>query len=63
MSLKNLGIDYIDLYLMHLPVGIKFDSDDELFPTDASGKIETKWVAQWLQEINFYFKINCFQYF
>lgn len=38
-SLENLGLDYIDLYLMHLPVAYKFVDDDTLMPKDETGKL------------------------
>ncbi|XP_026845244.1 aldo-keto reductase family 1 member C15 isoform X2 [Drosophila persimilis] len=34
LQLKLLGVDYIDLYLMHSPVGVKYVSDDDLMPHD-----------------------------
>jgi aldehyde reductase len=37
-SLDNLGLEYVDLYLMHWPLGYK--EGDELFPTDDLGKIQ-----------------------
>lgn len=38
-SLKDLGTDYLDLYLMHWPS--PFKSGDTLTPKNADGKIET----------------------
>ncbi|RWS14444.1 aldo-keto reductase-like protein [Dinothrombium tinctorium] len=35
-SLSNLGLEYLDLYLVHWPMG--FAEDGQLFPTDASGQ-------------------------
>ncbi|XP_017043463.1 aldo-keto reductase family 1 member B1 isoform X2 [Drosophila ficusphila] len=32
VQLKLLGVDYIDLYLMHSPVGVPYISDDDLMP-------------------------------
>ena len=37
-SLKDLGTDYVDLYLMHWPNAFK--SGDQLMPKDSNGKIE-----------------------
>jgi aldehyde reductase len=39
-SLKNLGLDYIDLYLIHSPVGYKHKDPEELHPKDAKGNVE-----------------------
>ena len=38
-SLKDLGTDYVDLYLMHWPSAFK--SGDQLMPKDSNGKIQT----------------------
>ncbi|XP_055614109.1 1,5-anhydro-D-fructose reductase-like [Uranotaenia lowii] len=40
LSLLRLGLDYIDLYLLHTPVALKYRSDDELKPLDSDGKVE-----------------------
>ncbi|KAI9783864.1 MAG: hypothetical protein M1816_001165 [Peltula sp. TS41687] len=37
-SLKDLGMDYVDLYLMHWPLA--FERGDNLFPKDQEGKIK-----------------------
>ncbi|XP_067907184.1 aldo-keto reductase family 1 member C23-like protein isoform X1 [Heterodontus francisci] len=37
-TLKSLQLDYVDLYLVHWPMGLK-PSEEELFPEDASGKV------------------------
>ncbi|XP_037907961.1 1,5-anhydro-D-fructose reductase-like [Hermetia illucens] len=39
-SLDNLGLDYIDLYLMHFPVGYKFIDDNHLLPKDEAGTLQ-----------------------
>jgi len=47
-SLKDLGLDYIDLYLMHWPAAFK--RGDELFPKDADGKpatLDIDYVDTW----------------
>ena len=38
-SLKDLGLDYLDLYLMHWPSS--FARGGELIPKDSNGKIKT----------------------
>lgn len=40
-SLENLGLDYIDSYLIHMPFGYKFNGWDEekMMPLDAEGKV------------------------
>lgn len=42
LSLNNLGLDYVDLYLMHSPIGFKYygDSAEQLLPKDAEGNFE-----------------------
>jgi len=35
-TLKNLGTNYVDMYLIHWPMG--YAEGDDLFPTDANGK-------------------------
>ncbi|KAL0260802.1 hypothetical protein SLS55_004493 [Diplodia seriata] len=39
-SLKDLGTDYVDLYLIHWPVA--FGRGDEVFPKDSNGKTKTE---------------------
>ena len=36
-SLKDLGVDYVDLYLMHWPGAFK--TGDDMFPRDSNGKV------------------------
>lgn len=38
-SLKNLGLDYIDQFLMHTPIGYEHREPEDLFPKDAEGKL------------------------
>ena len=42
ISLNNLGLDYIDLYLMHTPMGSKYFGDkfENLMPKDSEGNID-----------------------
>lgn len=37
-SLKNLKVDYLDLYLIHWPMGYQ-ESGDDLFPKNDKGEI------------------------
>lgn len=37
-SLKDLEMDYVDLYLMHWPLA--FERGDELFPRDSEGNVK-----------------------
>lgn len=39
-SLKLLDLDYVDLLLIHWPIGFNPNGNNELFPTDADGNIE-----------------------
>lgn len=36
-SLKNLDLDYIDLFLMHFPVSLHFESDEVMWPKCENG--------------------------
>lgn len=36
-SLKMLKLDYLDLYLVHLPLGFQYVSNDDMFPVDEKG--------------------------
>ncbi|KAL3276561.1 hypothetical protein HHI36_011935 [Cryptolaemus montrouzieri] len=47
-TLTNLGLDYLDLYLIHWPFGHKEDGDE--WPRDADGKLllsDTDYVDTW----------------
>ncbi|XP_037935693.1 aldo-keto reductase family 1 member B1-like [Teleopsis dalmanni] len=47
-TLKNLGLQYLDLYLIHWPMA--YQEDGELFPSDADGKTlysEVDYVDTW----------------
>lgn len=37
LSLNNLGVDYIDLLLMHFPVSLKHECDEEQWPKTEEG--------------------------
>jgi diketogulonate reductase-like aldo/keto reductase len=41
-SLKNLGLDYVDLYLIHFPIGFKYDEGTEKLKINEKGEIETE---------------------
>ncbi|XP_055377209.1 aldo-keto reductase family 1 member B1-like [Condylostylus longicornis] len=49
-SLKNFGLDYIDVYLMHWPYGYEYQGDKVMFPTDTSGNVilsDVDYVDTW----------------
>lgn len=39
-SLDNLGLDYIDLYLMHLPIAYKYVDEKTLLPKNEEGVLQ-----------------------
>lgn len=50
LSLKNLHLSYLDLYLIQLPVGIKYISDNHLLSYQADGTLAVNCVVA-LEEI------------
>lgn len=50
-SLENLQLDYIDLYLIHFPVGAKYQGDGIFKPLNAEKQTDlegrTDFVALW----------------
>jgi aldehyde reductase len=38
-SLENLRLDYVDLYLIHAPVGLTGKDDNDIFPFNADGTV------------------------
>ncbi|XP_011299335.1 alcohol dehydrogenase [NADP(+)] A [Fopius arisanus] len=47
-SLENLGLDYMDLYLIHWPVA--FQESDDMMPMDSSGRLllsDTDYLETW----------------
>jgi len=46
-TLKNFGLEYVDLYLMHWPYSYVYRGDNEMMPTDAKGEVELKWVTEY----------------
>lgn len=38
-SLENFGLDYVDLYLIHTPIGYEYREPEELLPKDSDGKL------------------------
>lgn len=51
LSLKNLKMDYVDLYLIHVPIGFNPKHDMDLLPVDEMGKpvldMKTNLVEVW----------------
>ena len=39
VTLKNLQLDYLDLYLIHWPQGFVYHGDNVLYPRDQNGKL------------------------
>lgn len=58
-SLQDLQLDYIDLYLIHWPIGMEFRGEDQMFPMvdintkecayDLNTNLEQIWKAMELQ--------------
>ncbi|KAH7018249.1 Aldo/keto reductase-like protein [Microdochium trichocladiopsis] len=52
-SLQNLGLDYVDLFLVHWPVGMNPEGNDDRFPKLPNGERDITWehdhVATWKQ--------------
>lgn len=46
-SLKKLGVEYVDLYLMHWPVTMNGDGNDALFPTREDGSRDLIDPSKW----------------
>ncbi|KAH8928627.1 GCY protein [Atractiella rhizophila] len=46
-SLKNLGLDYIDLYLMHWPIYANPNGNNPKFPLNADGNRDVFWDKDW----------------
>lgn len=38
-SLENFGLDYVDLYLIHTPIGYEYRESEELLPKDKDGNL------------------------
>uniref|UniRef100_A0A1L8E0L1 Putative voltage-gated shaker-like k+ channel subunit beta/kcnab n=1 Tax=Nyssomyia neivai TaxID=330878 RepID=A0A1L8E0L1_9DIPT len=38
-SLSNLGLDYVDLYLMHTPMGMEYHGDEDTAPKNMAGEL------------------------
>jgi len=49
-TLKNLGLEYVDLYLIHWPVGLDHGNGNEVMPKNEEGKLQygyTPLTATW----------------
>lgn len=67
-SLDNLQLDYVDLYLVHCPIGTKYFEDDAQVTINTLQTVETDHIAVWkvqcrfiLNEHSVFLKpLNCF---
>lgn len=41
-SLRNLGLDYVDLYLLHWPVAFEYIGEKEFWPAHPNGDFKTR---------------------
>lgn len=51
-DLKALRLDYVDMYLIHSPIGMVYENDDDVFPTkDGKSVLDMKsdFIAVWNQ--------------
>ena len=39
LSLEELKLDYVDLYMIHFPAGLQCENDDDLCPEGDDGKV------------------------
>lgn len=46
LSLQNLKLSYLDLYLLQLPVGIKYSSDEQLMTYHADGSLAVECMIE-----------------
>lgn len=62
MSLNNLQVDYIDLYLIHFPFGYEYKNDHEQWPKNRDGSRALRYNINELfrQNIDFNFNFNAF---
>lgn len=44
-SLENLGLDFIDLFLMHFPVSLRYESDEELWPKNENNMLHVTYMS------------------
>lgn len=67
LSLKNLQLDYVNLYLIHFPVGLIGKDDNDLCPKDDSGGLvlnpNTDLVKIWLVLPFFYINTLAISYY
>lgn len=53
-SLRNLGLDYVDLYLIHFPICMKYHETMD-FPVNEAGEAQTEvtdHIAVWKVKFN-----------
>lgn len=47
-SVENLGLDYIDLYLIHFPFGYMYKNDSEQWPRNPDGSRALRYITHFI---------------
>lgn len=57
-SLKNLGLDYIDLYLVHCTLGVVRDDKTDFVMFDEEGRVRIKFICMIASSLNLLMAIS-----